>query len=271
MRTKLENLDEGERKLDFRLGRSRWRTDLWIEHRKVYGKEWERRKTTGSANLPIDFLRFPPLEDQDQYRRTDDELSWLDPSLRLPSRPTQWRTDTGRTVSSLEGTCSCPSFLRSRFLLCKHTILSTPPSVLGDGSMEDETLYFDVVERHRTPPFWRVPEIAKERALARERGVVRDDDEGSSVSFEMQRIFNGIEEGYGDFGEGFEGEYGGGYDDPEDWIGGSEDFVVNSDDVDVEEREEGESGFTAGAKKRGKSFRPLFALVHSLPSPLKIE
>lgn len=108
---KLDNLEEGERKLDFRLARSRWRDDLWTEHRTVYRKEWERRKLAGSAILPINFLRFPPLQDQDQYRRTDDELNWLDPSLRLPPRPTQWQTDTGRTVFlSTEHVLAHPSF-----------------------------------------------------------------------------------------------------------------------------------------------------------------
>lgn len=85
-----------------------------------------------------------------------------------------------------------------------------------------------------------------------------------SVRFEMQRLFNGIEEGFGDFGGDFGGEYGGGYDDEDDSFGGGDDLRVYPDSPNTEGGEEGESGFTAGAKKRGQSFPPTFPSVTTL-------
>lgn len=252
---KLQALDEGERNLDFRLARSRWRDDLWAEHRKIYKKEWERRELAGSARAPIDFLRFPPLEDENQFRRTDDDLDWLDPSLRPPCRPREWQTSTKWTVCPIDGTCSCPSFLRSRFLLCKHTALATPPSVLGDGSKEDEHLFFDVVERHRTVPFWRVPEIAKIRAKAKKVGIPLPTDDSGSVQFHLQRLLDEVTRGGGD-GE-YEGDFGGdfgggdeGSQDDTDFNGGWH-YELNSGSSDTEVQETNGTE-AASSQKRGQ-------------------
>ena len=101
----------------------------------------------------------------------DPALLGLGPStLPYPLDPNPPLTTNHFFDSTLQ-VCSCPSFLRSQFLRCKHITLSTKQEVLGDGTPGDEDLWFEVVERYREPPFWRVPETAREIARRRKLGL----------------------------------------------------------------------------------------------------
>src|SRR6202011_5561231 len=43
--------------------------------------------------------------------------------------------------------CTCPAFVRSRFLICKHLIQAVPPT------------FFLQVKQNRTLPFWQHPTL----------------------------------------------------------------------------------------------------------------
>jgi hypothetical protein len=56
-----------------------------------------------------------------------------------------YQPDTSRWV------CTCPAFVVSRFLICKHLVQLVPRA---------STLFFKEVDRYRTAPFWRHPALA---------------------------------------------------------------------------------------------------------------
>jgi hypothetical protein len=56
------------------------------------------------------------------------------PIQKYHTSPTQW-------------SCGCPSFLNSRFLICKHIIFFYEP-------ISDPVRFFRNVRRQRSPPFW---------------------------------------------------------------------------------------------------------------------
>jgi MULE transposase domain len=58
--------------------------------------------------------------------------------------------DTSYITDSVKWTCSCPAYLESRFLLCKHLVQSVRP--VGP-------IFFNEVHRRRSPPFWQHPDL----------------------------------------------------------------------------------------------------------------
>jgi hypothetical protein len=91
--------------------------------------------------------------------------------------------------------------------MCKHTILATPPVVTSDGSIKDELLYFDVVERQRTSPFWSVPNNAVRRAENRNKGKL----DAPSVLVATQASIDNNDDVDPSFD--LDAEFGGGFDD----------------------------------------------------------
>ncbi|GAA5923070.1 hypothetical protein JCM6882_005057, partial [Rhodosporidiobolus microsporus] len=121
--------------LDFRLDDSPWRKELRREVRRIWEKEWERREAEVQRMGGWDKLdpalkalcqrppgvvrRPPPLPIPIPVDPALDPLSQPAPA------PTSQQTDTQR------GTCSCPSFLLSRFLICKHIVLDSSFARIG--------------------------------------------------------------------------------------------------------------------------------------------
>ena len=80
--------------------------------------------------------------------------------------------------------CGCPSFRQSRFLICKHLVKLCHPV----GSR-----FFLEVERNRTAPFWKHPDLlplecsadnTADLDIPQEMEGVGDDEEGSDDGFE---------------------------------------------------------------------------------------
>lgn len=76
--------------------------------------------------------------------------------------PTEYKWHT----NPVKGVCGCPSFLHSRFLLCKHLIRLTTPASRPPA-------YFGTVERLLVQPFWRIPQEAIDQEQALLRGSTR--------------------------------------------------------------------------------------------------
>ncbi|KAI6013705.1 hypothetical protein BKA83DRAFT_4063137, partial [Pisolithus microcarpus] len=64
-------------------------------------------------------------------------------SITLPLNP-KYRPDTHKWV------CTCPQFIKSRFLICKHLVQSMHPV---------SPIFFLEVQRSRTTPFWSHPAL----------------------------------------------------------------------------------------------------------------
>ena len=71
---------------------------------------------------------------------------WLENAEVDPGSITRYHTDPFRFV------CACPSFLQSRFLICKHLVFCFNP-------IEDRASFYYDISRHRRPPFWRSPQL----------------------------------------------------------------------------------------------------------------
>ena len=76
------------------------------------------------------------------FKRQWDDLWSLEVSSESLSRyhtnPSKW-------------TCGCPSFLESRFLICKHIVQCYEPIT----DVKDRILFFSTVQRQRSSPFWK--------------------------------------------------------------------------------------------------------------------
>jgi hypothetical protein len=76
-------------------------------------------------------------------------------------------------------TCSCPHFLTSRFLICKHIIACYEPIV-------ERIDFFNNVTRSRTSPFWIHPQLVlrPEFRQSENQGdtVLSDEEDGPEVS-----------------------------------------------------------------------------------------
>lgn len=55
-------------------------------------------------------------------------------------------------------TCSCPSYLISRFLLCKH-IVRTVNTRLLDFDHKDDLAFFTSLRHNHLPPFYHIPRL----------------------------------------------------------------------------------------------------------------
>lgn len=151
-------------------------------------------------------------------------------------------------MNVVEGTCSCPGFLYSRFLICKHRILHSSFRVLDGPDVDgrDERLWFDLVVRHRSAPFWRLPAWAASRAAAKAEGRLEGEeawgiwrrrcDELAPEQRDDARVLLGEvrEAAKVDW---MQGEFGGGWDVTDD---DEEEEADDDGSVDHEEEEEGE-------------------------------
>ncbi|GAA6001262.1 hypothetical protein JCM10207_007491 [Rhodosporidiobolus poonsookiae] len=177
---KVYDRDDAAKTLDFRLQVAPWRGELKAKVGAFWEVEWTRREEevkkaggwlavspacAAAARRPSGVVqRPPPLPPMVSPNPS------IDPALQ--PRPSIPPPVLNHTPDILNGTCSCPSFLHSRFLLCKHLALSPCFASVGSDRAEDDNLFFSVVERHRTGPFWRVgADVADRLALQREGGV----------------------------------------------------------------------------------------------------
>jgi len=89
------------------------------------------------------------MNDKERYRelpcwRKQFKRDWkklVGTPIPLPLNP-KYKPDSHRWV------CTCPSFVRSRFLLCKHLVQAVRPV---------PPIFFLEVKRNRTTPFWQHP------------------------------------------------------------------------------------------------------------------
>jgi len=84
-----------------------------------------------------------------------------DRAVRLTLLEEEAKRENGTYHTSLEDwTCSCPSYLISRFLLCKHLVRAA--NVPLDSSPLTDLRFFLKVRRHHFPPFYHIPGIHTE-------------------------------------------------------------------------------------------------------------
>ncbi|CAG8668472.1 9051_t:CDS:1 [Gigaspora rosea] len=87
------------------------------------------------------------MQDLESNSKTRTIASWR------PVFKRDWKTCAKKALGSNSyatdsktWTCSCPAYLDSRFLLCKHLVQSVCPI---------KPNFFNEVKRYRSPPFWR--------------------------------------------------------------------------------------------------------------------
>lgn len=86
-------------------------------------------------------------------RRQNKSATWRQEQLEL-IREDQER-EAGQYHTDLERwLCSCPSFLRSRFLMCKHVVRLA----IAAGAQLTRRDFYEL-RRHREPPFFHIPHI----------------------------------------------------------------------------------------------------------------
>ena len=101
-----------------------------------------------SRLIPSAMIRMRALLQHDHRQATaswrkDFKREWKKVNGRLTDRTRiqHYHTDPARW------TCACPSFLDSRFLLCKHILSCYEP-------VSDRVDFFRSIQRRREPPFW---------------------------------------------------------------------------------------------------------------------
>jgi hypothetical protein len=101
-----------------------------------------------SRLIPSAMTRMRALLQHDHRKamaswRKDFKSEWkkMNGSLTELTRIQHYHTDPARWI------CGCPSFLNSRFLLCKHIFSCYEP-------VSDRIDFFQSVQRRRVPPFW---------------------------------------------------------------------------------------------------------------------
>ena len=76
---------------------------------------------------------------------------------RLAQATADYTREAGAYHTSLEEwTCSCPSYLISRFLLCKHLVRLTENTI---GSKAQDLAFFRKLRRNHRPPYYCIPGI----------------------------------------------------------------------------------------------------------------
>ncbi|KAH8832268.1 hypothetical protein DL96DRAFT_1704344 [Flagelloscypha sp. PMI_526] len=77
--------------------------------------------------------------------------------------------------------CGCPSFVTSRFLVCKHLVLSVK-------CIPETSRFFQQVRRNRTTPFWKHPDLVpldEEDDLESGEGGEREPMDSRNEDFEL--------------------------------------------------------------------------------------
>lgn len=146
------------------------------------------------------------------------------------------------------GTCSCPGFLNSRFLLCRHLVLRMTFAVATASpltSIDEDRLWFDVVARNRSPPFWTVPAEVHNRADAVQVGEVAPAEPWNV----FESYMNG-ESGDQDFADDFGGGRSSGSSSGASSSGGADSEDDGDDDLRRQfgDADRGESGRNAGTE-----------------------
>jgi SWIM zinc finger len=98
---------------------------------------------------------------------------------KLSSRAEDMMANDRYYTDPAKWTCSCPYFLTSRFLICKHIIACYEPIV-------ERVNFFHNVTRSRTSPFWIHPQLVLRPELrpSDNQGddtVLSDEEDGSEV------------------------------------------------------------------------------------------
>jgi len=85
-------------------------------------------------------------------------LKSKDRAARLAQLEAEAEREKGTYHTSLQDwTCSCPSYLVSRFLLCKHLVRAA--NIPLESSPLTDLRFFLRVRRHHLPPFYHIPGI----------------------------------------------------------------------------------------------------------------
>jgi len=101
----------------------------------------------------------------DEQRQLERELKWRKTPLKTKNRAerlAQLEAEAERKSGTYHTdihrwTCSCPAFLISRFLLCKHLVRAAN-SELGEAPLTDLRFFLNI-HRHHLPPFYHIPGI----------------------------------------------------------------------------------------------------------------
>jgi hypothetical protein len=113
-------------------------------------------------------LQWIEMSKSDEQRRLERELQVCKGDLKGKAKvePLQQIMNKGTRESGTyhtsiaKWTCSCPSFLLSQFLLCKHTVR------LVNKELHDKPLtdlhFFAKLQRNRQPPYYEIPGIHTE-------------------------------------------------------------------------------------------------------------
>lgn len=238
--------------LDFRHTSCEWREDFKRVVTKVFQNEEKRRRKLNPALSQTD---SPPRHVLNNIANTSGSIEWR---AKLPK--------TKYFIDLQNGVCSCPSFLLSRHLICKHLILRSTFAIPTASSQP--ALWFQLAQRNREYPFWTLPSNLVDVVRRNELGDIPGRRQPQLVAREILEEEGGLtgESGNGnsgcnpdpDFG-GFDAgmEFGGGFDFPRgslDRIFGDEEsgMCFGSDGFRNENREENIFG-----QKRGKSFLSL--------------
>jgi len=119
----------------------------------------------------------------DEYRLVEKQLDWLKKpkktkgrTERLAELDEEEHRPRGKYLTEIDRwTCSCPAYLISRFLLCKHLVREA--NKILDNSPLDDLSFFFTLRRERYPPYYKIPGIHYEK-----------DMEGSDEEVEIQVV-----------------------------------------------------------------------------------
>ncbi|KAG6818224.1 hypothetical protein H0H93_006687 [Arthromyces matolae] len=105
----------------------------------------------------------------DELRKIERELKWLKADVKTPGRAerlAEIEEDNGRKAgtyhtSIAHWTCSCPAYLISRFLLCKH-LVRMGNKILSNKPLQDLRFFLDLRRQHQSP-YYMIPGVNHDR------------------------------------------------------------------------------------------------------------
>jgi hypothetical protein len=105
------------------------------------------------------------MSKSDEHRRMEKELKWLNAPTnakgraeRLAEMAEEENRLSGEYATDVQRwTCSCPSYLISRFLLCKHLVRLVNKK-LNDEPITDLSFFLKLRRNHR-PPYYIIPNV----------------------------------------------------------------------------------------------------------------
>jgi hypothetical protein len=98
----------------------------------------------------------------DEHRLVEKQLEWLKKTKktkgraeRLAELDEEENRPRGKYLTEIDRwTCSCPAYLISRFLLCKHLVREAN-QILEDAPLTNLTFFFNL-RRERFPPYYKI-------------------------------------------------------------------------------------------------------------------